>query len=182
MPALVVVLPKKEVTATLPTPPEGAKSWWSTAGDDLDTSLSRNVTLPAGAAALTFKASYDIEDCGPDPCDYGYVEVKDGATWTAIPGSIANAAEGNGIEGTTDGWVDATFDLSAYAGKTVGLRFHYKTDGGFAGQGLFVDDILVTSGSSTVVADGAEAGANGSQPPPACRLGPSSGSCGSTLV
>jgi immune inhibitor A len=159
--ALVAVLPKKVVTVQFPAPPEGAKSWWSTAGDDLDTSLSRNVTLPAGSAALTFKAWWDIEDCGPDPCDYGYVEVNDGGNWTAVPGSITKPAEGNGIDGRSAGWVPATFDLSAYAGKTVGLRFRYQTDGGAGGQGLFVDDVKITSGATTVFADGAEGGANG---------------------
>ena len=58
-------------------------------------------TLPAAPATLTFQARWNIEDCGPDPCDYAYVEVStDGSTWTAIPGSITKAAEGNGIDGT----------------------------------------------------------------------------------
>jgi immune inhibitor A len=124
--------------------------------------LTRTVAVPAGSSALTFQARWDIEDCGEDPCDYAYVEVDDGsgAGFTAIAGSITNAAEGNGIEGTQAAYAPATFDLSAYAGKTVSLRFRYVTDGAAAGNddavpnGLFMDDIAITGGFT----DGAESG------------------------
>jgi immune inhibitor A len=162
--ALVVVLPKKTVTTDLGAPFAGAKQWWSGDGDDLDNSLARQVTLPAGAASLTFQARYDIEDCGPDPCDYAYVEVDTGSGWTAIPGNIANAAEDNGIDGTSAGWVPATFDLTPYAGTTFGLRFHYFTDGAVAGNddtvanGIFIDDIAIASAGFS---DGAETDVGG---------------------
>jgi immune inhibitor A len=66
--------------------------------------------------------------------------------------------EGNGIDGTTEGaYVPATFDLSAYAGKTVGLRFRYFTDGAVKGKGFFADSIRLTSGGATVFESGAEA-------------------------
>jgi immune inhibitor A len=166
--ALVVPLPQKTVVTDLGAPAAGERQWWSGDGDEMSNTLSRQVTLPAGPAALTFQARYDIEDCGPDPCDYAYVEVQTaGGEWTPIPGSIANPAEGNGIDGTTDGWVPATFDLSAYAGQTIGLRFRYTTDPAAAGNdpeltnGLFVDEVAVTSGSTVVFSDGAESGANG---------------------
>ena len=62
----------------------------------------------------------------------------------------------------------ATFDLSAYAGQTIGFRARYVTDGAVQGQdadarwsGLFVDDIKVTNGATTVFADGAETSPNG---------------------
>ncbi len=160
--AAVVVLPKKTVTRTLVAPAAGTYEWWSGQGDDLDQSLTRSVTLPADPATLTFQANWNIEDCGPDPCDYAYVEVDDGSGFVAIPGSIANAAEGNGIDGLSEGWQPATFDLAAYAGKTVSLRFSYVTDGAAQGTdatlpaGLFVDDVAVTAGSTVVFSDGAE--------------------------
>ncbi|WP_433053590.1 immune inhibitor A domain-containing protein [Dactylosporangium sp. CS-033363] len=159
--AVVVVLPKKKVSTPLPTPPEGTKSWWSGSGNDLDNSLTRNVSIPAGTTTLSLQANWDIEDCGPDACDYAYVEVDDGTGFKAIPGSITTAAEGNGIDGTSAGWVPATFDLSAFAGKTVGLRFRYFTDPAAGGQGFFADNIAITNGGSTVFADGAENGLNG---------------------
>ena len=159
---VVVVLPKKKVTHNLVPPYAGAKSWWGGQADKLNTTLSRQVTLPAGSAELSFQANYDIEDCGPDPCDYAYVEVDDGTGYTSIPGSITKSAEGNGIDGKTDGkWVPATFDLTPYAGKTIGLRFHYTTDSGVSPVGFFADDIKITAGGTTVLEDGAENGDNG---------------------
>jgi immune inhibitor A len=159
--AAVAVLPKKQKTTALVPPYAGAKSWWSGEGDDLDNTMSRQVTLGAGDAALTMQANWDIEDCGPDPCDYAYVEVNDGSGWAAIPGSITKPDEGNGIDGTSTGWVPATFDLSAYSGKTIGLRFRYATDGAAGGKGFFADDVAVTSGGADLFTSGAESGDEG---------------------
>jgi immune inhibitor A len=163
----VVVLPQKPVVTELGAPAEGANQWWSGSDDDLDASMTRQVTLPAGTSTLTFQARWNIEDCGPDPCDYAFVEVDDGTGFKAIPGSITKSAEGNGIDGDQATWVPATFDMSAYANKTVSLRFHYRTDGAVQGQnparpgGFFVDQIKLAAGSTTVFEDGAEQGANG---------------------
>jgi immune inhibitor A len=162
--AAVVVLPDKVVTTQLVAPFVGTKSWWSGKGDNLDNTLTRTVNLPAGApASLSFQANWDIEDCGTTACDYAFVEASTdgGATWTTLPGTITNPAEGNGIDGTSNGWKPATFDLSSFAGAPVDLRFHYATDGAAGGIGFFADDIKVTSGDTTLVDDGAESGANG---------------------
>lgn len=164
---LVVVLPKKDVTTTLVPPASGAKQWWSGTGDDLDNTLTRTVSLPAGSSTLTFRANYDIEQ----GFDYAQVQVKAAGSsdWTSVPGSLTTVPENNGIDGTTaSAYVTGTYDLSAYAGQTVQLRFRYKTDGAVAGNdeipgnnGFFIDDIALTAGATTVFSDGAENGANG---------------------
>ena len=169
---VVTPLPKKPVVTENGAPFAGTKQWYSGTGDDLDNTLTRQVTLPAGTATLTFQARWNIEDCGPDPCDYAYVEVDDGSGWTAIPGSITKAAEGNGIDGWSDGWKPATFDLSEYAGKTIGLRLALPHRRRRAGQprppdepaGIFADAFKLTSGTTTVFEDGAESGNNGWTP------------------
>jgi immune inhibitor A len=154
---LVVTLPKKQVVHDLVQPAAGAKSWWSGQGNNFTHTMNRQVTLPAGAASLSFQANWDIEDCGTTACDYAYVEVNDGTGYKPIAGTITNAAEGNGIDGTSKGWVPARFDLSAYAGKTIGLQFRYTTDPAAGGKGFFADEIKVTSGTTTLVDSGAEA-------------------------
>jgi immune inhibitor A len=161
----VVVLPKKSVTTPLVAPYAGSKSWWSGTADDYTASMARSVTLPAGRpAALSFQANYNIEE----GYDYYYVEVDDGSGWKSIPGTGTDPAVNNGVDGDTDGaWVPATYDLSTYAGTTVGLRLRYVTDGGVQGNdpalvpGLFADEVRVTSGGTTVHADGAETSPNG---------------------
>jgi immune inhibitor A len=159
--AVVVPLPKKKVTQNLVPPASGSKDWWSGSGDDLNNAMSRSVTLAAGTSTLSMQANWDIEDCGPDPCDYAYVEVDSGSGYTAIPGSITDPDEGNGIDGTSNGWKPATFDLSDYAGQTVSLRIRYATDGAAGGKGFFADDISLVSGGSTVFSSGAEASPEG---------------------
>ncbi len=162
--AAVVVLPKKKVTQQLTKPAAGSYEWYSGSGNDLTNTLIRRVVLPTGAPQLTFQASWNIEDCGKTACDYAFVEVSDdnGSSWKAIPGSITHAAEGNSIDGVSGGWKPATFDLSAYAGKQIDLRFRYATDGATAGTdptapaGLFLDQIAVKAGATTVFEDGAE--------------------------
>jgi immune inhibitor A len=113
----------------------------------LNNTLTRNVTLPTGSAALTFDARYDIEDCGSTPCDYAYVEASldNGATWTALAGSIADPTEANGINGTQAAYAPATFDLSAYAGQTVTLKFT-GTEGSTKQTSFVVDDAALNVG------------------------------------
>jgi len=167
--AMVVVLPKKQIVTELGAPYDGARQWWSGAGDNLDNSMARQVTLPAGSTTLSFQARWNIEDCGPAKCDYAYVEVDDGTGWAAIAGSITSLDpnEGNGIDGVTRRWVPATFDLSAYAGKTINIRARYVTDGAAQGtdpkaiSGIFIDAITVTNNGQTIFSDGAETPPNG---------------------
>ncbi|MFE1645508.1 immune inhibitor A domain-containing protein [Microbacterium sp. P01] len=161
--AIIVTLPKKDVATPLGDPFSGAHQWYSGDEADLSNTLTRSVTLPVGAPQLTFQARWDIEDCGPDACDYAFVEVDAGSGFVAIPGSITNDDGGNGIDGTQADWTAASFDLSAYAGQTVDLRFRYSTDPAVGGNdpevpnGLFVDDIAIAG----VFTDDAESGDNG---------------------
>ncbi len=167
---VVVVLPQKTVTTDLGAPAAGSRQWWSGTDDDYEATLSRSVALPAGSSTLSFQARWNIEDCQATACDYAFVQVDDGTGWKSIPGSITKAAEGNGIDGESGGWVPATFDLSAYAGKTVGLRLLYRTDPAVQGNdpdavaGFFADEFRLTAGAATVFTDGAESGDGGWTP------------------
>jgi immune inhibitor A len=157
--ALIVGLPLKSVTVDLGSPASGDSQWYSGTGNDLTSTLTRTVAVPTGSSALTFKTRYDIEE----GYDYFFVEVDNGSGFVPIAGSITNATDVVGTDGTQADWTTANYDLSAFAGQTVQLRLRYTTDGGVAGNdpdvvdGIFLDDIAIDG----VFADGAEDGDNG---------------------
>jgi immune inhibitor A len=151
--SLVVVLPDKKVTKDVGAPASGGKFYYSGAADDLNTTMTRSVTLPSGSATLTAKARWNIEE----GFDYAYLMV-DGHV---VPTNHSNSSVlTDGIEGSSDGnWETLTADLSSFAdGGSHQVRFGYTTDGGVQGAdsslpaGFAVDDIAIT-GQPT---DGAE--------------------------
>lgn len=135
----------------LPTQPtSGAYFWWSNQGDSVDATLTREVDLSAvKTATLQFKAWYDLED----GWDFGYVQVSPdgGRSWNLLPGNITTDKSplgnnfGPGFTGKSpnSGWTDARFDLSAYAGKRVLLRFEYVTDEAVHLPGFAIDDVRI---------------------------------------
>lgn len=60
------------------------------------------------------------------------------------------------LPGESDGWVDAEFDLSQWAGQTVELSFDYVTDGGLAMEGLHIDNISIEADGNKTLIDDAE--------------------------
>ncbi|UOQ45761.1 immune inhibitor A [Halobacillus salinarum] len=158
--AVRIDLPQKETVVN--TPASGTYEYFSGSGNSLNNFMTTTVDLSnAAQAELTFKTWYEIET----GYDYAYVQVsEDGENWNNVAGNITNnddpagagANQGNGIDGSSDGWTDAVFDLSDYAGKQVQLRFRYVTDGGLAMAGFYADDIKVTADGQEVFADDAE--------------------------
>ena len=69
---LVVLLPDKEVSSFIGDPFAGSNFYHSGSGNDLDNSMTRSVTLPAGAVAFSAKVRYDIEQ----DWDYAYLTVN----------------------------------------------------------------------------------------------------------
>jgi len=138
---LFVLLPDKEVDFPVGDPYSGDYFYFSGSGNDLDNSMARDFTLPAGSPMLTAKVKYDIEL----DWDYAYLEVN--GTPVATNFSTTTNPNGQnfgfGITGTSGGWADLTADLSAYAGQTVTIGFRYWTDVAVANPGMFVDDIAV---------------------------------------
>ncbi|HEX5468496.1 MAG TPA: immune inhibitor A domain-containing protein [Gaiellaceae bacterium] len=177
---LFVVLPPEDnpSTTVLGKPTSGANAWYSTAGNDLDVTMTRDVTLPdAGNISLTANAWYEIEGCW----DYAYVRVSTdgGATYTELETNHSTSDNENGqnfghgitgisgqdkvcdvASGSPD-WVPLTADLTSYAGQTIKLQFRYWTDGAAGGRGFEFDDLAITADGATVFADDAESGENG---------------------
>ncbi len=72
--------------------------------------------------------------------DYGEVQVRIGTNaWQSV------SSQYTGLSG---GWTYASIDLSAYAGQTIQVGFHFVSDGpGFEGAGWYVDDIALITGA-----------------------------------
>ena len=66
------------------------------------------------------------------------------------------SGEWNSFTGSSGGWTEAAFDLSAYAGSTVEVSVSYVTDPNTGGFGAFVDDTRVVVDGVVVSADGFE--------------------------
>ncbi len=98
-------------------------------------------------ASLTFWTWYAMET----DWDYGYVMVSDngGNNWVNLPGTLTTNADpngnnlGNGITGSSNGWVQETMDLTTYAGSKILLGFRFKSDAAANEEGWYVDDINI---------------------------------------
>ncbi len=123
---------------------------WSGNANNLDAAAVTAVSVPTADPTLRFLAKYGAEF----GFDYGYVQVSTdgGATYTTIPGDkTIDGPRGPALNGTTVGFEQHAYNLSAYAGQNVLIAFRYVSDGGVNEGGLLLDDITV---GSTLVSDG----------------------------
>ena len=133
----------------------------------LNTTIVREVTVPAASPTLTFRGKYDLEE----HWDYGFVQVSTngGETYTSLACSNTESDQVDdahplvhryvpGYSGVQADWQTETCDLASYAGKTILLAFRGVTDWGTIGNdtaeandGWFVDDITL---GGTLISDG----------------------------
>jgi len=99
--------------------------------------------------AVEFWTWYDIQE----RYDYAYFEVStDGLTFTPLSGDITTnynpngTNHGNGITGTSDGWIYVSFDISDYAGQSIYYRLSYYTDNSITREGIYFDDLYPANG------------------------------------
>ena len=153
-PGIVKVnLPDKKVPGV---PAEfGAKYYYSTKGDNLNTVLETPVFDLTGATSATFdyKQWYQVEF----DYDYLYVDAvtEDGQSETLDILGDENTA-GSGYETSQGKWEDKSLDLSQFAGQKVKLVFNYVTDGGLAPDGFAIDNLQLTVDGQVVFSDDAE--------------------------
>ncbi|MFD3681011.1 M14 family zinc carboxypeptidase [Streptomyces sp. NPDC058613] len=62
----------------------------------------------------------------------------------------------NSFTGSSGGWKQVSFDLSAYAGKTVEVSLSSITDPGSGGRGVFADEARLSVGGADRAAEGFE--------------------------
>ncbi|MFC2177347.1 immune inhibitor A domain-containing protein [Actinomycetota bacterium] len=150
-----IVLPDQ--VNTLSVPHSGEYMWWGNndaAWADYRLGSSFDLSGVAGPVELSFWTDYVIEELW----DYAFVELStDGGTsWIQLPdmdgvttnddpfGRLVDYGNlQNGITGNSHGWIQLRFDISAYAGSAVDLRFRSATDAAFAERGMFVDDVAI---------------------------------------
>ncbi|EDL62806.1 immune inhibitor A domain-containing protein [Bacillus sp. SG-1] len=151
-----VDLPGKETVINKPY--SGKHEYFSGSEDDMHTILSARVDLTnATTAEFNFATWYDIET----DWDYAYVTVNG----SPIPGAITTNTDphgsnlGNGITGSSNGWKNVSFDLSAYKGQEVEVAIEYVTDAAVSNPGMYVDDLSVKVDGYQVLFDDAEGSA-----------------------
>ncbi len=107
----------------------GTHSFKGNTADSQASTLTTVTPLPVTPGmSVSFWTYYNTES----NFDYGFVEVS-------TDGRLFNVLDNFTGTGTT--WQQKQYDLSAYAGKSVFLRFRYVTDDGTSLEGFYVDDI-----------------------------------------
>ena len=110
------------------------------------------ISLPAGAPAyLTFFGKWFIEK----NIDYLKVSVsEDGQFWNSLcgdittPGSLDQFIGEPVLDGYKPHWENVVMDLSEYAGKSVYLRFLFRSDARWNKGGVYIDKVRVISAGS----------------------------------
>ena len=133
----------------LPVDPHSGKYFvWSNKGDESDMTLTREFDLTdvSGPAEISYWTWYDLEK----DYDYLYLEVsEDGKNWQIVQAPSTTNEDPTGANlgwaynGKSNGWIEETVDLSAYAGKKIQVRFEYITDAAVNGEGLLLDEVRV---------------------------------------
>ncbi|MEU0723530.1 M14 family zinc carboxypeptidase [Streptomyces sp. NPDC006140] len=77
-------------------------------------------------------------------------QSDDGCTATGSTGSW------HSLTGTSSGWQQVEFDLSAYAGRTVEISISYVTDPGTGGYGVLADEASLVVGGTAKETEGFE--------------------------
>ncbi|MET9257095.1 M14 family zinc carboxypeptidase [Streptomyces sp. NPDC003717] len=111
-------------------------------------------TLPEKSGATSTAVP---EECaagfyvGEHPWLEHYLTVgDDGCTATGTSGAW------NSLTGSSGGWRQVEFDLSAYAGKSVEVSLAYVTDPGSGGRGVLADEASLVVGSTATQTEGFE--------------------------
>ncbi|MCF7920226.1 MAG: immune inhibitor A, partial [Candidatus Cloacimonetes bacterium] len=117
-----------------------------------DQLVTPEIVIPTDDAVLTFWHYYDMENY----YDGGNVKISidGGNTWeiiTPVGGYPEDSCYSNnsGIPnepcytGNSNGWVFATFEIGAYQGENVMIKFHFGTDEIGAYPGWFIDDVYI---------------------------------------
>ncbi|HEX6149472.1 S8 family serine peptidase [Nocardioides sp.] len=115
------------------------KAWLNGYGRSSTDTVSQSIAIPGGSAASLSFYLYvsSAETTTTTAYDRLQVQVVAGGSTTTL-GTFSNLNKGTS-------YVQRTFNLSAYAGQTVTIRFHGTEDSSLA-TSFVIDDTSVTSG------------------------------------
>jgi hypothetical protein len=125
---------------------------WSGNTSNLDAMAVTEVAVPAASPRLTFRERHLVEDA----YDYAYtmISADGGKTYTALANAnTVSGPLGAALTGDAAAFAEQSFDLSAYAGKTVLLGFRYVSDSNVNDGGWYVDDVMV---GTTLISNGSD--------------------------
>ncbi|WP_329180985.1 choice-of-anchor J domain-containing protein [Streptomyces sp. NBC_01477] len=114
------------------------KAWLDGYGTATTDTVSQSVTIPSGCSArLSFWLHIDTAETGSTAYDTLKVQVLNSSgTVLSTPATYSNA-------NAASGWTQRTFDLSAYAGQTITLKFT-GTEGSKLQTSFVIDDVAIT--------------------------------------
>lgn len=116
------------------------------------------IVVPSATSTMTMYVNYIIESGSYDRANVRAVDPATGAKTLLTPTGVPYTTNGDvnllcdnmgnvrGWSGSAATWSQATFDLSAYAGREIRLDARYSTDGYVQGsQGFWMDAVRVTN-------------------------------------
>ncbi|WP_203434242.1 serine hydrolase domain-containing protein [Jiangella asiatica] len=128
------------------TPRTGDDAWRAHEGDTRTSTLSLPVEL-AGSSTVLFDLFVDTESTDPLALE---ISTDDGASWSPVPFTARRGADTiDAGAGTVSGyqgrqWWNARAELEDVDGEAT-LRWTYRTDSGYQGRGVYIDDVTVRS-------------------------------------
>jgi murein tripeptide amidase MpaA len=154
----------KRITRTITVPAGGATmSFWTSYDTEADWDFAMVEAHTVGQddwTTLPDQNGHTSQSTGPDDpdaasCPAGWEEIHPfvahyqthNADNTCTPTGTTGAW--NAATGSSGGWQQWSVDLAPYAGKQVEVSISYVSDWATQGLGVFVDDIVVSTGEGT---------------------------------
>ncbi len=146
----------KRLSHTIAVPAGGAQlSFWMARETEANWDFAFVEAHTVGAddwTTLRDLNGHTTQDTG-NPCPGWHALHPFLATYQTDNGDGTCTPKGSGdwwaATGTSDGYEQWAFDLAPYAGSTVEVSISYASDDIIQGRGLFVDDVVVSTGQGT---------------------------------
>jgi hypothetical protein len=136
-----------EWTVDSAPPGGGGAALYTGAGNNLDRTIVRALSVPAGGGDLAFQAQWNVEEDRTGGWDFTFVQVSTdgGKTYVSIPctssrddaSPFSRPVMQENVPGYTaysGGWRAEHCSLNAFAGHSILLAFRHVTDGSVSGD------------------------------------------------